>query len=326
MKRKLILGFVSFNILIFLIPVLFSFFIKSPAELTDAFAKISDKQTVKPVMISALDTKTGKTETFDMEEYLIGVLCAEMPASYEPEALKAQAVAARSYLVSKLNTKNPSHPGAVVCNNPAHCKGHLSLSEAKKVWGKAHENDYYLKYKKAVKETEGEYLVYDGKAVEAFFFALSNGKTEASGEVWQTDLPYLKPCESEADRLSPDFYSVAEFSVSDFNQRLKKLNSSYAPSEKITVKNISYTEGERVKSIEINGTLFSGTDIRGAFGLNSTDFTVTQKDNKIIFNVEGKGHGVGMSQYGANALAKEGKGYREILKHYYSGVEIQIWE
>ena len=269
-----------------------------------------------------MDDETKKIENVDLEEYLIGVVCAEMPASYEFDALKAQAVAARSYILSKENTENPLHPNATVCNNASHCKAHLSLSAAKEKWGDSWEKDFYPKVKGAVEETRGEYLIYDGKTVEAFFFALSNGATESSKEVWGSDLAYLKSTKSEGDTSSPDFRSNAEFSLSDFNNILKKLDSSFNPSDTISIKNITYTTGGRVKTININGTSFSGTDIRSAFLLNSADFTIEKKGDKIIFTVEGKGHGVGMSQYGANYLAKTGYDYIKILKHYYSGVEI----
>ena len=245
-----------------------------------------------------------------------------MPASYEPEALKAQAVAARSYILSKTESQNSSHPEAVVCSDPTHCKGYLSLSEAKEKWGDGWEKDFYPKIKSAVEATRGEYIAYENEAVEAFFFALSNGQTESAKDVWGSDLPYLKSTGSEDDSLSPNFYSTAEISLPDFNTRLKKLNSDYTPSDKISPGAVAYTDGGRVKTIEIGGCSFKGTDIRSAFSLNSADFTINQDGDKIIFSVKGKGHGVGMSQYGANTLAKKGLTYKDILKHYYTGVEI----
>lgn len=324
MKHKLLIGFAALNIFIFSVPAVLSNFIELPQNSQNVFSQPQDKQenASEPLTISVLDTKNGNTHDYNLEEYLVGVVSAEMPASYELEALKAQAVAARSYIISKMGTENPVHPEAVVCNDSSHCKAYLSLDEAKEKWGDAWETDYYPKVKKAVTDTAGEYLAYDNQAVEAFFFALSNGETESSAEVWGGDLPYLKSTESEMDRSSPDFYADAEFKVADFNEKLKALNPSYAPSENISVSNITYTEGGRVKNIDINGTTFSGTDIRSCFSLNSADFTIEQNGGNIIFHTEGKGHGVGMSQYGANTLAKEGYTYEEILKHYYNGVEI----
>ena len=322
-KRKFLLGYVISNTIIFLIPLIFSFFLNVPEPLAETFSEQKDKpESSKSLTISVMDDKTKRIENVDLEEYLIGVVCAEMPASYELDALKAQAVAARSYILSKENTKNPLHPKAIVCNNASHCKAHLNLSEAKEKWGDSWEKDFYPKVREAVEETRGEYLEYDGKTVEAFFFALSNGATESSKEVWGSDLAYLKSTKSEGDASSPDFRSRSEFSLSAFNNTLKQLDTSFKPSDTISIKNITYTTGGRVKTININGTSFSGTDIRSAFLLNSADFIIKQDGDKIIFTVEGKGHGVGMSQYGANYLAKNGYDYIKILKHYYNGVEI----
>ena len=323
MKRKILLGYIFSNILIFLIPIIFSFFVAVPSSVGKIYLIKKDKQSLAPSLtISVMDHKTSTIANKDLEEYLVGVVIAEMPASYELDALKAQAVAARSYIISKKDTKNPAHPDAIVCNNASHCKAHLSLDEAKEKWGDSWNKDFYPKIKKAVEDTRGEYLSYKGKAVEAFFFALSNGETESSKEVWGSDLPYLKSTKSEGDSTSPNFYSSAEYSVSAFNEKLKTLSEDFNSSENISIGKITYTEGGRVKSININGADFSGNDIRSAFSLNSSDFTITQNGSKIIFNVEGKGHGVGMSQYGANFLAKKGYTYEKILKHYYSGVEI----
>lgn len=323
MKQKFILGYALSNFLIFIIPVIFSFFITLPEASMKTFLPARDKQEEPPsVTLSVMDSETKTVTEQRLEEYLIGVITAEMPASYEAEALKAQAVAARSYILSRQQGENPDHPEAAVCNSPSHCKGHLSLEAAKAKWGKAWEADYYPKIKAAVEATEGKYLTYDNQVIEAFFFALSNGETESSEDVWGTGLPYLKSTKSEEDISSPDFHSVAEFSLADFNQRLKNLDSAFNALDTVNINNITYTEGGRIKNIDINSNSFSGTQIRSAFGLNSADFTVKQEGDKIIFNVRGKGHGVGMSQYGANALAKKGYTYEEILKHYYKGVEI----
>ena len=140
MKPKILLGYTLSNILIFLIPIIFSFFISVPAPLVNTFSKQKDKQSAAPsLIISVMDHKTNVVTNKDIEEYLVGVVSAEMPASYESDALKAQAVAARSYIISKKDTKNPEHPDAVVCNNASHCKAHLSLEEAKEKWGDSWE-------------------------------------------------------------------------------------------------------------------------------------------------------------------------------------------
>ena len=165
-------------------------------------------------------------------------------------------------------------------------------------------------------------IQYRDNTVTKQKYIYKQNATESSKEVWGSDLAYLKSTKSEGDASSPDFRSRAEFSLSAFNNTLKQLDTIFKPSDTISIKNITYTTGGRVKTININGTSFSGTDIRSAFLLNSADFIIKQDGDKIIFTVEGKGHGVGMSQYGANYLAKNGYDYIKILKHYYNGVEI----
>lgn len=273
-------------------------------------------------IITYFDSKKNKLSSAPFEEYIKGVVCAEMPASYETEALKAQAVAARSYILFKTNHPSADHPNAAVCTNPAHCKGYVSKEQAEEKFGKNLMKKYYTKISEAVEKTKGEYLCYEGETVEAFFFALSNGKTENSEDVWQAEVPYLKSTESEGDKTSPNFVSEAKFSVEDFNKKLKTLSTDFVPKKIPEFSDITKSSGGRTKSLKINDTYFSGTDIRSAFSLKSTDFSVEVQNKNIVFTVKGNGHGVGMSQYGANYLAKEGKTYEEILKHYYSGVEI----
>lgn len=276
--------------------------------------------TEKTITVFNADTK--ETEEQILEEYLIGVVSAEMPASYEKEALKAQAVAARTYILNKENRKNPDHSNAIVCTSPNHCKGYISPPDAEKKWGKNWVENFYPKIKEAVLETRGEYITYNGEIIEAYFFALSNGKTESSLDVWGSSRPYLMSTESSFDTQAPNFLSTASFSLLDFNSRLKTLNPDFSPSSSPTISDTVLTDGKRVSFLKINGTKFQGTDIRSLFSLKSTDFSIKTDGDNVIFLVKGNGHGVGMSQYGANCLAKEGKNYREILSHYYKGIEI----
>lgn len=284
--------------------------------------EVQNKNASDLAQITFYDCGDKKNHTEPLEEYIKGVISAEMPASYETEALKAQAVAARSYVLFRAQHPSPDHPNAAVCTDPAHCKAYISKSDAENKWGAEWTKTYYPKISSATEDTAGEYLSYKGETVEAFFFALSNGKTENSEDVWQTDVPYLRSAESPGDTESPNFISENIFSVSDFNTVLKNLSADFKVRNNITLSDIKRSSGGRIKSLKINGTQFSGTDIRSAFSLKSTDFSVEQNGEKVIFTVKGNGHGVGMSQYGANYLAQQGKTYEEILKHYYSGVEI----
>ena len=161
-----------------------------------------------------------------------------------------------------MGKENENHPDALVCDNPAHCKAYLNLNDAKKKWGDRWESDFYKKIKTAVDETKGECLTYDDKIVQAFFFALSNGKTESSEDVWGSSLPYLKSTDSPLDSCSSDFKSVKEISLKEFNDSLKVFSKDYKPSGNINVGNVLLTDGGRVKEININNTLFKGTDIR----------------------------------------------------------------
>lgn len=265
--------------------------------------------------ITVLNHKTNVIAEVPLENHLTGVLAAEMPAAYHTEALKAQAVAARSYILSKAQSTNPEHPEAIICTNPNHCKGWISEAEAKAKWTPAEASFNWKKLKSAVADTNGEYMVCDGETVEAFFFASSGGKTENSEDVWGGSRPYLKSVESPGDILSPDHISVIKITASDFS---KKLGISAPP----IIENISRTEGGSVSTITINKKSFKGTEIRSIFGLKSANFTIDINPDFVTFTVLGYGHGVGMSQTGANYMASIGKKYTEILSHYYTNIQI----
>lgn len=275
------------------------------------------------VEITFLDTVENKVKKMGLEEYLVGVLAAEMPAEYHIEALKAQAVAARSYILKKTETENPDHKSADVCDDPKHCKGYIDEETARQRWSDKKEDEYIEKLKKAVFETRGEYMIYDGETVEAFFFARSGGRTENSGEVWGEDRGYLKSVESEGDLLHPQAFEEMSFSNDDARNRLSAKDSRMGYGDKaLAVKVLSRTEGGSVEELEIDGCIFKGAEIRSLFGLKSANFTVSTTENEIIFKTAGFGHGVGMSQYGANYMAENGKNYTEILSHYYSNIQI----
>ena len=264
--------------------------------------------------ILVYNEKTDKISEENLEEYLVGVVSAEMPASYEIEALKAQAVAARSYILSRKGKGNPDHPDADVCTNPAHCKAYISSAEAMENWGERGE-EYLEKISLAVRETQDEYLSYNDEIVVACFYAVSSGKTENAKDVWGGDVPYLVSVDSSADLTYENLTEEASFSLSEAKELLGVESLSLGGTEK--------TEGGSVKTIKIGDKAFSGVEIRSLFGLNSANFEVSLSDSAITFVTTGKGHGVGMSQYGANMMAKDGKNYTEILLHYYSNVTIE---
>lgn len=269
----------------------------------------------KNQMVRVKRDKTGQIENVPLEDYVCGVLSGEMPVSFELEALKAQAVAARSYVLKKIEQNRNQEFDVVdtVANQV-----YLSDSELKEKW-KTDYTEKINKLKTAVLETQGQYIAYNGQVAEAFFFSTSTGKTENCSEVFVQDLPYLRSVDSSWDQdVSPVFNTTSDLSLSDF---YTKLNLPYQ--DKIQVEITNATSTGRVKELKINGKKLKATDLTSAFKLRSTFFTIEQTGSNIHFNVKGYGHGVGMSQYGALAMAKKGYHYNDILTYYYQGVQIQ---
>ncbi|MGI5849362.1 MAG: stage II sporulation protein D [Christensenellales bacterium] len=267
----------------------------------------------------------GQIEKMKLEEYLIGVVAAEMPASYMIEALKAQAVAARTYTIYKKNQGGCSvHAGADICTDSSHCQAYMTREKMVSFLGDD-AGMYLEKIQSAVKETEGKKLYYNGEEIQVFYHACSGGQTEDCANVYTQSLPYLVGVKSKGEEDYSNFYGKIEVSFADFVAAMKE----YSPSINIDTNNITLIIGEikrfdsgRVESIIIGNETFTGREIRKIFSLNSTNFTVEVSDH-ITFRTIGFGHGVGMSQSGANAMAKNGVGYHEILVHYFTGVTIE---
>lgn len=318
-SRSIILLFISISLL----PAILGLCFPRSIGKKGFSLSFSDHNLNGDMVISCLDTKTNTTFEINIEEYLVGVLAAEMPASYEMEALKAQAVAARSYILSNMDTPTPKHPDADVCTDSSHCKAWLSESDAKAKWKSFDKILYWNKLRSAVDSTRGEYMVYDDQVVEAFFFASSGGKTENSEDVWGSSRPYLKSVESYGDVVSPDCYSTYTLSLSNFKSKLQPFFSQPLGTDApIQIGKTTRTQGGSVAEIVLFGKSFRGTEIRSIFGLRSANFTIDIVDDKVVFKVAGYGHGVGMSQVGANYMAKSGQNYTEILSHYYTNIQI----
>lgn len=270
------------------------------------------------IKVGVFRTATKQVENLPMEEYLVGVVSAEMPADFEEEALKAQALTARTYIVQHLmKNQDLNIPGDAHVYDTVDHQVYKNKEELKKQWNK----DYDWKIKKvtdAVRATAGQILTYEGKPIQAQFFSTSNGFTENSESVWPNALPYLKSVESPWDRESPKFTDKKVMSVADFEAKLGVTLPEGSTIGSVTER----TAGKRVGKVNINGTELKGVDIREKLGLRSTDFTLERKGNNVVIQTKGYGHGVGMSQYGANGMAAEGKTYKEIVNHYYKGVEI----
>ncbi len=264
----------------------------------------------------------GDLKKMPMEEYLVGVVAAEMPASYEIEALKAQAVAARTYTQYKKDHGGCSaHPGADICGESSHCQAYMTPEEMSENWG-ADASLYTQKVVDAVHETAGEMIYYDGQEIQVFFHASAGGRTENSENVYGEALPYLVSVDSEGEESSSHYYGKVSVSRDDFISKMTAFSPSIRFDSGALVGSIVRFDSGRVQSVVVGNETFTGREIREIFGLNSANFTV-EEDNGVTFSTVGFGHGVGMSQTGANAMAKSGTDYIEILKHYFTGVTVQ---
>lgn len=275
--------------------------------------------------VTVLFHKTGEIKTVNLEEYLMGVVPAEMPPSFNFEALKAQAVAARTYIINRTGVENETHKNASVCTDSTHCKAYMSDEDSRVKWGSEWDKSYRFKIEKAVLETKGKIITYMDEPISAVFHSTSSGKTENSEDVWQNALPYLRSVVSEGEEKSPRFNSEVVISTDDFKNKMTELDGqvNLGNNPEKWIGNITYNDSGSVKNIHIGSGIYKGTQIRNTFGLRSSNFKITVNEGKIIFSVTGNGHGVGMSQYGANHAAENGYTYEQILKKYYTGVEIK---
>lgn len=328
----------SFNPIIVLAALLFTVILLIPTVLVLPFSgeKASGQlsENVTPVDVNAepsadsavevavFRTAQSEVERVPLNEYLVGVVAAEMPAEFELEALKAQALTARTYYVKQMmGTGTTGLPdGAQVTDTTAH-QVYKNKAELKQQWG-AEFNEKYAKVQEAVRATDGQILTYGGEPIEATFFSTSNGFTENSEEYWANNIPYLRSVESPWDKVSPKYSEQKIIPISEFENRLGVKLTDRSEVGKI----IQKTEGNRVGKVEIAGKVLSGRDVRDMLGLNSSDFKWYAKGDNIVIETKGYGHGVGMSQYGANGMAAEGKSYKEIVQYYYKGIEITSGE
>lgn len=279
--------------------------------------------------INVYNEKTDKAEEILLDEYIKGVVAAEMPARFDIEALKAQAIAARTYAINKslrFEDGHPNHSDAPLCTG-VHCQAYLSLQDLEKVHGKDWIDDYWDKIGEAVDSTKNLVIMYKGEIIEPLYHSTSGGMTEDSMNVFATNSPYLKAVESPGEEEAPKFKDVKTITKAEF---VKALNAKF-PKAKLKeedflnkIKLIEKTPSGRISKLSVNGIIVEGRDMRDIFDLNSTNFKITfdKKVGLIEIETHGYGHGVGMSQWGANVMAKDGKGFEDILKHYYTGAEV----
>lgn len=278
--------------------------------------------------IKLLHKKTNEIEEINLDEYLCGVISAEMPASYEIEALKSQAIVARTYTLYKIINSKPHGDEASICDSFECCQAWISKEDRFSKWAAGTENENWNKIITAVNETKGKIITYDGKIINAFFHANSGGKTEIPVNVWGgTNYPYLQVVETSGEEGYTQYSSQVELTIDELINKFKeKYDDIEVNRENIIeeIKVLEYTESGRVKTLKLGNKSIAGTEVRSIVGLKSTNFDIEldADNNKIKFNVIGYGHGIGMSQTGADAMAKQGSTYEQIIKHFYVGVEI----
>lgn len=298
-----------FTLLIIIIPLL----IVGLSNSEDIIIKIK-YGSISNKVIKVKRNKTNEIVEVPLEEYVIGVVAGEMPASFNIEALKAQAVASRTYALKKSESSKNDYDVVDTTSNQVY----IDYDEMKEKWQNNYDT-YVLKVKEAVAQTKGEVVLYNNNLIDAMFFSTSNGYTENSEDVFSSNMPYLVSVDSSWDKEeSPVFSSTKEVSKSEF-----LFNLGLDTKDSINIESIEKTNTGRVKTIVINGKKFESSKIRSAFDLKSTSFTINVNNDKVVFNVNGYGHGVGMSQYGANGMAKAGYKYNDILTHYYKNCDIK---
>ncbi|SFI65994.1 stage II sporulation protein D [Thermoflavimicrobium dichotomicum] len=311
------------------IPTILAF---ARSEETIKKQEIVNQKSSSPSVLVYL-TKEKRVEKVPLEHYVQGVVAAEMPVDFHLEALKAQALVARTYIIHRLmqgaladmDKWGPLGKSAHVTDTVQH-QSYKPEEILRREWGD-HFKEKYGKIKKAVQETAGQVITYHGKPIYAAFFSTSNGKTENSEEYFNQYYPYLRSVDSAWDQKSPKFHSQKVITWSDFiNQLAKKTNkgkSLSAFSSERSMRILHWTSGRRIAEIQIGNQRFTGRQIREAIQLPSSDFRWKVMGDRIVFTIYGYGHGVGMSQWGANLLAHRGKDVSEIINHYYQGVEIK---
>lgn len=314
MKKGLILGVLYLFILILILPPA-GVFIGSKIK------KVKEEKKELFETVKVYITSEDKVCEMNTSQYLKEVVGAEMPATFSYEALKAQAVAARTYLCAKMDENHEAHKGGVVCTDYKHCKAWLSESERKAAWEEDKREEYWQRVSGAVEETAGEIIKYKGEPISAVFHSTSSGKTENSADVWGKDVPYLRSVESKGDELSPKFLSEFSCTVQEFCDTVssKVDNTDWNCG---LFSNIVRSQAGGIIKITLGGVEVKGTTFREIFALRSTNVDIEQTDDKIIMKVKGNGHGVGMSQYGANFMGNNGSSYKEILTYYYRGTTI----
>lgn len=345
MKRSILAGFVTLILALLVIPTALVFLfpgkskeaqslqkvITTAAKLAGDGSSTNKVKTALPYEVKVYRSTSKKVEKIQLEDYIVGVVAGEMPAEFEMEALKAQALAARTYFIQRLAVKDYHDvPAGAQVIDTVKNQVYLDQKQRRENWG----IDYGWKERKveqAVQETAGDILTYNQQPIMASFFSTSNGYTENSEDYWGGEkIPYLRSVSVPWDQASPKYLATATFTLSNFEKKLNTriARSALAVGAKGTsnpswVKILSWTQGKRINQIKIGDKSYSGREIREKLGLNSSQFAISYQKNTVTITTTGYGHGVGMSQWGANGMAKEGKTAEEIVKYFYKGIQIE---
>lgn len=286
---------------------------------TETTVQKAEEETVKVLRVSS-----GKVMELQMYDYVVGAVASEISPTYEKEAIKAQAVACYTYAKWLMqNADNASLSGADISDSTQSHQGYYDSDELKEKWNDKYDT-YITKIKECVSEVFGQYMTYENEVILACYHAVSPGQTESAKNVWGKDISYLKSVSAPGDKLSPDIDSEATFSKEEFLKKAETLDGVFLESDESKwLGKTKTTDTGFVSSLEIGGKTFDGNEIRTAFSLKSPYFTVKYEGGKFTFSVKGYGHGLGMSQYSADYMARQGSSYEEILLHFYSGVKIE---
>lgn len=324
--RLMIAGLIGFTAVVVFVPLLFGKSGSTPKREPLPVPAQAGAAAGDNLMVPVFLSKENKTQRVNLEDYVRGVVAAEMPIEFEPEALKAQALAARTYVVRRLadgDQQNVPVTDAVVTDTISH-QAYVTDEELKARWGPEVYAVNRAKLDRAVEATKDQILTYQGKAIEAFFFSTSNGYTENSEDYWGNRIPYLRSVASPWDaKLSPRYKETVTITGKELQRKLGlsasvPVNTGAGNGMKV----IERSQGQRIKKLSVGGRIFSGREVREKLGLNSSQFEWSWKNGAWQFTTFGYGHGVGMSQWGADGMALEGHTAEEIVKYYYTGIEI----
>lgn len=340
MKKSIVGYLIIFIVVIFVLPALFTrktlivSNLINKNESTDVRTNVnnSNEETISKYDYKSYSTiklyhqDSEQIEEIPIDQYLYGVVSAEMPANYEIEALKAQAIVARTYTLYQIIKGSKKHDGADICDKSSCCQAWISKEDRFAKWAENEKESNWNKIVQAVDETSGKIITYNGEPIDAFFHANSGGKTESASNVWGGEnLPYLQSVETSGEDVYSGYNTELALSKDELKEKLKQVY----PDIEINLENqdeikiLEYTESGRVRNIKIGNAVVAATKLRSCLGLRSTFFDIKINGEMITFYVTGYGHGVGMSQTGADSLAKQGYVADDIVKHFYTGVEIE---